>query len=111
MVEMLEILDWNVGMSAFAAILLVAGAVLLGAIPQFIGEPRLPVEWIFPMIGVLVGGWIGSEALGALSTWGPEYQGLYVLPAIIGGVVLGAAVDVIVRYVTGGSFVHEPRPI
>ncbi|HSK93819.1 MAG TPA: hypothetical protein VLA76_07160 [Candidatus Angelobacter sp.] len=111
MVEMLEIAGWNVGMSAFAAILLVAGAVLLGAIPQFIGEPRLAVEWIFPMAGVLVGGWIGSEALGALSTWGPVFEGLYVLPAIVGGVVLGATVDVIVRYVTGGTYVHEPRPI
>lgn len=111
MVEMLEIFGWNVGMSTFAAILLVIGAVLLGVIPQFIGEPKLAVEWIFPMIGVLVGGWIGSEALGSLSTWGYAFEGLYVLPALIGGVVLGAAVDVVVRYVSGGSFVHEPRPI
>ena len=111
MVEMLEIGSWNVGMSAFAAILLVAGAVLIGAIPQFIGEPRLAIEWIFPMLGLLVGGWIGSEALGALSTWGFQFEGLYVLPALIVGVIVGAVVDVIVRYVTGGTYVHEPRPI
>lgn len=111
MVEMLEIGSWNVGMSAIAAILLVAGSILLGAIPQFIGEPKLSLEFLFPMAGVLVGAYLGSEAFGTLSTWGWEFQGLYVLPAIIGGVVLGAIVDVIVRFVTGGSFVHEPRPI
>jgi uncharacterized membrane protein YeaQ/YmgE (transglycosylase-associated protein family) len=108
---MLELIGWNVGMSTFAAILLVVGAVLLGAIVQFIGEPRIGYEWIFPAIALVVGGWLGSEAFGTLSTWGPEFEGLYVLPALIGAVVLGAVVDVVVRYVTGGSYTHEPRPI
>ena len=108
---MLELVGWDVGMSGYAALLLVVGAVLLGAVPQFIGEPKVGYEWIFPAIGVLVGGWLGSEAFGRLSTWGAEFEGLYVLPALIGGIVLGAIVDVIVRYMTGGTYTHEPRPI
>jgi hypothetical protein len=54
---------------------------------------------------------LDPSAPGRTPAWGYEFEGLYVLPALIGGVVLGAAVDIVVRYVTGGSFVHEPRPI
>jgi uncharacterized membrane protein YeaQ/YmgE (transglycosylase-associated protein family) len=108
---MFEILDWNVGMSGYAALLLVVGAVLLGALPQFIGEPRVGYEFVFPMIGAVIGGWLGSEAFGTFSTWGAEFEGLYMLPALIGGVVVGGIVDVVVRFVTGGSYTHEPRPI
>jgi uncharacterized membrane protein YeaQ/YmgE (transglycosylase-associated protein family) len=108
---MLDLFGWDVGMSTFAAILLVVGALLIGAIPQFIGEPRIGFEWLFTAAAVLVGGWLGSEAFGSASTWGLEFEGLYVLPAIIGGVILGAVVDVVVRYLSGGSYTHEPRPI
>lgn len=107
----MQLFGWDVGMTTFAAILLVVGAIILGAIPQFIGEARIGFEWVFTVAAVLVGGWVGSEAFGTLSTWGPELEGLYVLPAIIGGVVLGAVVDVIVRYLSGGTYMHEPRPI
>jgi uncharacterized membrane protein YeaQ/YmgE (transglycosylase-associated protein family) len=109
--EELVIVEWNVGMSALAAILLVVGALVIGAISQFIGEPRIGFEWLFTAAGVLVGGWLGSEAFGTASTWGPEFEGLYILPALIGGVILGAVVDVIVRFATGGTYTHEPRPI
>ncbi len=108
---MLELIGWDVGMSGLAALLLVVGAVLLGAIPQFIGEPRVGYEFVFPIIGALVGGWLGSEAFGTLSTWGAEFEGLFVLPALIGGVILGGIVDIVARYLTGGSYTHEPRPV
>ena len=62
-------------------------------------------------MAVLIGGWIGSEALGALSTWGPTWDGLFVLPAIIGGVVLGTIIEMVTRWTTGGSFVHRHGPI
>ena len=108
---MLDLFGWDVGMSTLAAILLVVGALLIGAIPQFIGEPRIGFEWLFTAAAVLVGGWLGSEAFGTASTWGFEFEGLYVLPAIIGGVILGGVVDVVVRYLSGGSYTHEPRPV
>ncbi len=110
-VEMLELFGWDVGMSTVAAIGLVAGAVILGALPLFIGEPRTGYEWLISAAAVLVGGWLGSEAFGGLSTFGPVWEGLYIVPALVGGVVLGAAVDAAARYLTGGSYVHEPRPI
>lgn len=109
--EPLVLGNWDVGMSTLAFALLLIGAVVLGAIPQFVGDPAIGYEFVFPMIGAAVGGWLGSEAFGQLSTWGPEFEGLFVLPAIIGAVVVGALVDAIVRTLSGGSYVHEPRPI
>jgi uncharacterized membrane protein YeaQ/YmgE (transglycosylase-associated protein family) len=107
---MLDLFGWNVGMTGVAALMLVLGALILGAIAQIIGRVVVGYEWIFTALAALVGGWIGSEALGTLSTWGPEFEGLYVLPALIGGIVLGGLVDVVVRRSTGGSYL-EPRPI
>jgi uncharacterized membrane protein YeaQ/YmgE (transglycosylase-associated protein family) len=108
---MLELVGWNVGMSAFAAILLVAGAIIIGAIAHFIGEVRTGWEGPIVAVAALIGGYVGSEALGAFSTWGYAFEGLYVLPALIGAVVVGVAVDAIVRYLTHGSYVHSARPI
>jgi uncharacterized membrane protein YeaQ/YmgE (transglycosylase-associated protein family) len=108
---MLELIGWDVGMSVFAAFLLVAGALLIGVIAHFIGEVTIGYEWAITGVAALVGGYLGSEAFARLSTWGPEFEGLFVLPAIIGGVVLGAVVDAITRYLSQGTYVHQPRPI
>lgn len=108
---MLDLFGWDVGMSGLAVILLVAGALLIGAIPLFIGEARTGYEWLATAAAVLVGGWLGSEAFGGISTFGPVFEGLYLVTAAIGGVVLGAVVDVAVRYVTGGSYTHAARPV
>jgi len=108
---MINLFGWEIGMDWMGLLLLVGGALILGVIAQFIGETRTGYEWLIAAIAVLVGGWLGSEAFGTLSTWGPAVESLYVLPALIGGVVLGGVVDTIVRTTTGGSYVAHPRPI
>jgi uncharacterized membrane protein YeaQ/YmgE (transglycosylase-associated protein family) len=108
---MLELFDWNVGMSGIAVILLIAGALVLGALPLFVGEPKTGYEWLVSAAAVLVGGWLGSEAFGSLSTFGPAFDGLYLVTALIGGIVLGVIVDAATRYATGGSYTHAPRPV
>ena len=109
---MLDLFGSNVGMTLVEASLLVVGALVIGAIAQYIGRVVFGYEWVFTALGALVGGWLGSEAFGTLSTFGPVLDGLYILPAIIGAVVVGAAVDVAVRYFTGGTYLEpHPRPI
>jgi uncharacterized membrane protein YeaQ/YmgE (transglycosylase-associated protein family) len=108
---MLELFDWNVGMSGLAVILLIAGALVLGAVPLFVGEPKTGYEWLVSAAAVLIGGWLGSEAFGSLSTFGPAFDGLYLVTALIGGIVLGVIADAAMRYATGGSYTHAPRPV
>ena len=108
---MIELFGWNVGMGGFGLLLLVAGALVIGLIAQFVGETRTGLEWFVAGTAALIGGWLGSEAFGNASTWGPAVESLYVLPALVGGVVVGGLVDAVVRTMTGGSFVHHPRPI
>jgi len=108
---MLELVGWDVGMSTVAALLLVLGALLIGVVSQYIGDVTVGYEWAVTGAGALIGGYLGSEAFGTASTWGPEFQGLYVLPAIIGALIVGFVVDAILRYSTEGSYVHHAQPI
>ena len=108
---MVDFFGWQIGMDWIGLLLLVGGALVVGVIAQFIGETRTGYEWLIAGIGALVGGWIASESFGTLSTWGPAVAGFYVLPALIGGVVLGGVVDAVARTMTGGSYVAHPRPI
>ncbi|HLE59593.1 MAG TPA: hypothetical protein VJA85_08100 [Candidatus Limnocylindria bacterium] len=108
---MLELFGWNLGMTGWAAFVLIIGALVIGVIFQYVGDVTIGYEWAVAGLGALVGGWLGSESLGALSTWGPVWDGMYLLPALIGGVLLGFVVDLLARTATGGSYVHHPRPI
>lgn len=94
---MLDLFGWDVGMSVYAAILLAAGAILIGVVAHFIGDVTTGWEGPIAALAALIGGYIGSEALGTFSTWGYAFEGLYVLPALIGGVVLGFVVDAMIR--------------
>jgi uncharacterized membrane protein YeaQ/YmgE (transglycosylase-associated protein family) len=108
---MLDLLGWDVGMSLLAAIVMVVGALVIGVVAQLIGEVTLGFQWAVTGLGALIGGYIGSESFGTYSTWGAEFDGLYIVPALIGAVVLGGIVDVVVRYLTSGHYTSAPRPI
>jgi uncharacterized membrane protein YeaQ/YmgE (transglycosylase-associated protein family) len=107
---MLDLFGWNPGMTLIAAIVLVLGALAVGAIAQYIGRVTFGYEWIIAAAGAVVGGWLGSEAFGTLSTWGPVFDGLYLLPALIGAIVVGGTVDALTRISSGGTYL-APRPI
>jgi uncharacterized membrane protein YeaQ/YmgE (transglycosylase-associated protein family) len=61
-------------------------------------------------IAAFVGGFIASESLGSLSAWGWQWEGIYVVPALIGAIVLTVLVDAVVRWGTGGSFSGHAHP-
>ena len=108
---MLVLWDWNVGINGWEALLLIAGAAVIAAVLQNVGRPGSGYEWIFTFIAALAGGWLGSEAFAQLSTWGPAFEGLYLVPALIGAVILGVVVDAAVRYIGSGSYLAEPHPV
>lgn len=108
---MLDLFGWDVGMSTIAALLLVLAALLIGVVSQYIGDVTVGFEWAGTGVAALVGGYLGSEAFGAASTWGPVFDGLYLLPAIIGALIVGFVIDAILRFSTEGTYVHRARPI
>ena len=108
---MLVLVEWNVGMSTLAGVLLIAGALLIGVIAQFIGDVKVAYHWAVVAFAALVGGWLGSEAIGTFSTWGPEFEGLYIVPALLGGLILGTIADVLLRYSIEGGYRQHPEPI
>jgi uncharacterized membrane protein YeaQ/YmgE (transglycosylase-associated protein family) len=108
---MLELIGWNVGITGVAVALLFMAAIVIGVVVQNIGEAKFDYEWVLTAVAAFIGGWVGSEALGAASTWGPEWEGMYLVPALIGAVVLSGLVAVAIRYINGGTQVSHPRPI
>jgi uncharacterized membrane protein YeaQ/YmgE (transglycosylase-associated protein family) len=89
-------------------LLLVGGALVFGVIAQFIGETRTGYEWLVDAIAAFVGGLIASEFVISLQTYAPVYDGLALLPALLGGLALGVIVEVATRLLTGGTYSTRP---
>jgi hypothetical protein len=92
----------NLGLGGWLVVL--AGALLFGVIAQFIGETRTGYEWLVDGIAAALGAVIASEFIISARTWEPVWDGLAIVPALIGGLVLGIAVEVVTRFLTGGRY-------
>lgn len=77
--------------------LLLAGAALIGLIERALHNGRSTNELIATSIAAALGGFISSEWLGAASTWGPQANGLYLFPALLGAIIVSAVVELIFR--------------
>jgi hypothetical protein len=92
--------------------LLVVIALAFGAIAQLAGRPGTRWQWLIAAVGWFIGGLFASEVV-----WGtlteqqiqPIIDGLAVEESLLGGLIVGVAVVIATRYVTGGSpFHHRP---
>jgi uncharacterized membrane protein YeaQ/YmgE (transglycosylase-associated protein family) len=91
-------LDLTFQMGWIGAVILVAGALVIGFALYFVGTPAGGYEWVVTSIGGLIGGFVGSEYLGDWSRWGPNFDGLYVAPALVAGIVVAAVVAFFARW-------------
>ena len=89
-------------------LVLLAGALLFGVIAQFIGETRTGYEWLVDGVAAALGAVIASEFIISAGTFEPVWDGLAIVPALIGGLVLGLVVEVITRSMTGGRYTAHP---
>jgi hypothetical protein len=93
-------------------LVLFAGALLFGVVAQFIGEARTGYEWLADAVGAALGAVVASEFILSTRTFEPVWDGLAIVPALIGGLVLGIVVEVITRYMTGGRYTtHRPMAV
>jgi uncharacterized membrane protein YeaQ/YmgE (transglycosylase-associated protein family) len=89
-------------------IVLIVGALVFGAVAQFVGETRTGYEWLVDAIAAGVGALVASELVVAWQSVGPVWDGLALVPALIGGLVVGLVVEVATRYITGGTYAGRP---
>ncbi|MBY7144351.1 GlsB/YeaQ/YmgE family stress response membrane protein [Virgibacillus sp. NKC19-3] len=67
---------------------------ILGWLASLIVGKDVPGGIIGNIIAGFIGAWIGSSLLGS---WGPEMGGFYILPALIGAIVLIFIVSLILK--------------
>jgi uncharacterized membrane protein YeaQ/YmgE (transglycosylase-associated protein family) len=87
-------------------IVLVVGALIFGAAAQLIGDARTGFEWLVDAVAFGIGALVASEFIVAFQDAGPVFDGLALVPALIGGLVVGLVIEVATRFTTGGSYTH-----
>ena len=89
-------------------IVLIVGALVFGVVAQFIGETRTGYEWLIDAIAAAIGALVASEFIVGWQAFEPVWDGLALVPALIGGLVAGLVVEVATRYMTGGTYTGHP---
>ena len=97
-------MQFDMGIGAFAVVIVTA--LVLGFLVQAYLRPKTPYEWLITGVGVAVGGWLASEITWTqlftrLPDLGPQFDGLLIVPALIGGLVIGALFEGLARAVEG----------
>ena len=84
--------------------ILIAVALIFGAVAQFVGETRTGFEWLVDAVAAAIGALVASEFIVSWRTFEPTLDGLALVPALIGGLVVGLVVEIVTRFTTGGSY-------
>jgi uncharacterized membrane protein YeaQ/YmgE (transglycosylase-associated protein family) len=103
--------EFTIALGLGGWIVLILGALAFGVVAQFIGETRLGYEWLVDAIGAGIGALVASEFIVALQTVEPVWDGLAIIPALVGGLVVGLIVEVVTRLASGGTYAAHPAAI
>lgn len=103
-------MEFSISLELGGAVLLIVAAIVFGAVAQFIGETRTGFEWLVDGIAFGVGALVASEFVTSWRTFEPVWNGLAIVPALIGGLVVGIVIELVTRYMTGGTYTHHPSP-
>lgn len=98
-------MDFTIALGLGGWLMLIVGALAFGLLAQFVGKAQFGFEWIIDGIAAAIGALVASEFITGWTTIEPVWDGLAVIPAVIGGLVLGSLVAIGVRLVTGGTYV------
>jgi uncharacterized membrane protein YeaQ/YmgE (transglycosylase-associated protein family) len=99
----------NMGVGAWA--LVFAVALVFGLLAQFIGETRTGFEWLVDGVAFALGAVVASEFIISWRAIEPVWDNLALVPALVGGLVLGIVVELATRLVTGGTYRSSGRPM
>ncbi len=83
-------------MTLLGWVILAVGSVLVAVVAQLLMRTGFPYRWIVTAVATFVGALGTSEWLFAGTT--PEIEGIAVVPAIVGGLVVGIIVDLVAQW-------------
>lgn len=94
----------ELNMTLLAFLVVIVAALVLGVLVQMYFKPKTQYEWLITAAGAGIGAWLASEItwtqwFTGLTNLGPEWEGLLIIPAVIGGLILGAIFEGVARAV------------
>ena len=99
-------MELSIGLGLAGWLVLIVGAALFGVAAQLIGDTRNAYEWVVDGIAAGIGALVASEFIVAWQATGPVFDGLAIVPAVVGGLVVGTLVAVATRWLTHGGYTH-----
>lgn len=104
-------MEFSIDLALGGALVLVIGAVAFGIVAQFIGQTRTGYEWLVDAIAAGLGALIASEFIVDWRAFEPVWEGLALVPALIGGLLVGILVEMVTRFMTGGTYSGRPMSV
>jgi len=90
-------------------LVLALGSIAIGVAFYVFGDPEFNYEWLVTAIAAFVGGFVTSEFVIGLRGYEPVWDGLAIVPALIGGVIVGAVAAGVVRLLTRSQMSAQAR--
>ena len=103
-------MDLSFDITPLGIVVLAVLAVIYALALTFVGDVRAGYEWVATSLATFIAAFVASEYL-AMQTFEPVWEGIALVPAIVAGLVVGFGVDLLTRYLSGGSLTHGPRPV
>jgi uncharacterized membrane protein YeaQ/YmgE (transglycosylase-associated protein family) len=97
-------MDLSISLGLLGWGVVIVGALAFGVAAQFVGQTRTGYEWLIDAVAVVAGALIASEFIVGWRGFEPVFEGLALIPALAGGLVLGVIVEVATRFSTGGRY-------
>jgi hypothetical protein len=104
-------MDINFEVTLLGGVVLVLGGVLFAALMSNLGEDRAPygeLGVVVTGVATFLGAFIASEYFRAVD---PVWEGVALLPALLGGVLAGGTAEFLQRTFHSETSVHGPNPI
>jgi uncharacterized membrane protein YeaQ/YmgE (transglycosylase-associated protein family) len=101
-------MEFSIALGFLGWMALLVGALIFGVLAQSVGDARTGYEWVADAIAAGFGALVASEFIVAWQTFEPVWDGLALVPALVGGLVVGVVVEVATRYLTGGTYATRP---
>jgi hypothetical protein len=93
-------MEFTFALGYLGAAVLVVGSIAIGVLYYLIGSPGFGYEWVATAIGAFVGALVVSEFIIGLESFEPVYDGLALIPALAGGLIVGGVVAAVTRFLT-----------